>query len=291
MDGSDCRGYRTTRRNLPSSIAYRPPFTAISRNIGVIDMQTSHTTASAAATTSLARRIVAASWKPVLFAVLMWLSAAAGEIPIPGTPVPITLQTFVVMLAGLMLPWRQAGAAVATYLAAGAVGLPVFAGGTSTLALVGPSAGFLFGFLPAGRFVATALVRLEVGLRQGQIWVGGVPDVLRVDDAGRVVQRFISSGLPLGILPSTEILIEHETFTWDAPCQIMLCSDGFTEAENAGGEPFGATGLEQALLDSPRAGRVNSLCAALTRHLGSQTATDDVSLLILDCASPGEGTG
>ena len=145
MDGSDCRGYRTTRRNLPSSIAYRPPFTAISRNIGVIDMQTSHTTASAAATTSLARRIVAASWKPVLFAVLMWLSAAAGEIPIPGTPVPITLQTFVVMLAGLMLPWRQAGAAVATYLAAGAVGLPVFAGGTSTLALVGPSAGFLFG--------------------------------------------------------------------------------------------------------------------------------------------------
>ena len=159
MDGSDCRGYRTTRRNLPSSIAYRPPFTAISRNIGVIDMQTSHTTASAAATTSLARRIVAASWKPVLFAVLMWLSAAAGEIPIPGTPVPITLQTFVVMLAGLMLPWRQAGAAVATYLAAGAVGLPVFAGGTSTLALVGPSAGFLIGFLPAA--VVTSLLKGE----------------------------------------------------------------------------------------------------------------------------------
>ena len=157
MDGSDCRGYRTTRRNLPSSIAYRPPFTAISRNIGVIDMQTSHTTASAAATTSLARRIVAASWKPVLFAVLMWLSAAAGEIPIPGTPVPITLQTFVVMLAGLMLPWRQAGAAVATYLAAGAVGLPVFAGGASTMALVGPSAGFLIGFLPAA--VVTSLLK------------------------------------------------------------------------------------------------------------------------------------
>ena len=70
---------------------------------------------------------------------------------------PITLQTFVVMLAGLMLPWRQAGAAVATYLAAGAVGLPVFASGTSTLALVGPSAGFLFGFLPG--VVAIALLR------------------------------------------------------------------------------------------------------------------------------------
>lgn len=159
MDGSDCRGYRTTRRNLPSSIAYRPPFTAISRNIGVIDMQTSHTTTSAAATTSLARRIVAASWKPVLFAVLMWLSAAAGEIPIPGTPVPITLQTFVVMLAALMLPWKQAGAAMLMYLAAGAVGLPVFAGGASTMALVGPSAGFLIGFLPAA--IVTSLLKGE----------------------------------------------------------------------------------------------------------------------------------
>ena len=103
------------------------------------------------------RRIAAVSWKPALFAVLMWVSAAAGEIPIPGTPVPITLQTFVVMLAGLMLSWRQAGAAVAAYLAAGAAGLPVFAGGASTMALVGPSAGFLLGFLPG--VVVIALVK------------------------------------------------------------------------------------------------------------------------------------
>lgn len=119
-------------------------------------MQTSHTTSSTAATASLGRRIVAASWKPALFAVLMWLSAAAGAIPIPGTPVPITLQTFVVMLAGLMLPWRQAGSAVAAYLAAGAVGLPVFAGGASTM-LWSARARLLFGFLPG--VIVIALLR------------------------------------------------------------------------------------------------------------------------------------
>ncbi|KAA8816355.1 biotin transporter BioY [Bifidobacterium callitrichos] len=108
-------------------------------------------------TVSTARRVAAVSWKPVLFAVLMWVSAAAGQIPVPGTPVPITLQTFVVMLAGLMLTWRQAGAAVAAYLAAGAAGLPVFAGGASTMALVGPSAGFLLGFLPG--IVVIALLK------------------------------------------------------------------------------------------------------------------------------------
>ena len=97
--------------------------------------------------------------KPTLFAVLMWAASAAGAVPIPGTPVPITLQTFVVMLAALMLPWKQAGAAMLMYLAAGAVGLPVFAGGASTMALVGPSAGFLIGFLPAA--VVTSLLKGE----------------------------------------------------------------------------------------------------------------------------------
>ena len=203
MDGSDCRGYRTTRRNLPSSIAYRPPFTAISRNIGVIDMQTSHTTASAAATTSLARRIVAASWKPGLFAVLT----------IVVTPVPITLQTFVVMLAGLMLPWRQAGAAVATYLAAGAVGLPVFAGGTSTLALVGPSAGFLFGFLPG--VVVIALLR-------------GKSDTSSFAAAARTAGRYLLAALVGGVVVVYAFGFVIQSALTGAPlAAVALASMGF----------------------------------------------------------------
>ena len=82
--------------------------------------------------------------KSTLFAVLLAAASMAGAVPIPGTPVPITLQTFVVMLAALMLPWKQAGAAVLMYLAAGAAGLPVFAG-------------FLIGFLPAA--VVTSLLK------------------------------------------------------------------------------------------------------------------------------------
>ena len=112
---------------------------------------------SASAITSPARRRIASAARVLLFAGLMWGAAAAGEIPIPGTPVPITLQTFVVMLAALTLNWREGAAAMGTYLAAGAAGLPVFAGGASTAALVGPSAGFLIGFLPG--VIVTALLR------------------------------------------------------------------------------------------------------------------------------------
>lgn len=103
------------------------------------------------------RRIVKPVASSMLFAVLLWAAAAAGAVPIPGTPVPITLQTFVVMLAGLMLTPGQATGAVAMYLAAGAAGLPVFAGGMSTAALVSPTGGFLIGFMPG--VLVTALLK------------------------------------------------------------------------------------------------------------------------------------
>lgn len=106
---------------------------------------------------TLPRRLASSSAKSLLFAVLMWLSATAGAIPIPGTPVPITLQTFVLMLAALTLNWGEAATAVVIYLAAGAAGLPVFAGGTATMALVSPSTGFLLGFLPG--VIVAALLR------------------------------------------------------------------------------------------------------------------------------------
>lgn len=119
----------------------------------------SYQTSSAAVTSAaptIACRLLRSAGMSLLFALLLWAAAAAGRIPIPGTPVAITLQTFVLMLAALSLDWREAGGAVVLYLLAGAAGLPVFSGGMSTLALVGPSAGFLFGFLP-GVIVASLL--------------------------------------------------------------------------------------------------------------------------------------
>ena len=70
------------------------------------------------------------------------------QIPLPGL-VPISLATFGVMMAGLLLGWQWGGAAVAVYLLLGAVGAPVFAGfrgGVS--ALLGPTGGYLIGYLP-----------------------------------------------------------------------------------------------------------------------------------------------
>lgn len=108
------------------------------------------------------RRMFISAGQTLLFTALLCIATMAGALPIPGTPVPITLQTGVLMLAALMLTWRQATAAVLGYLALGACGLPVFAGGMSTAALVGPSAGFLFSFVPA--VAVTALLKGDANL-------------------------------------------------------------------------------------------------------------------------------
>lgn len=75
---------------------------------------------------------------------------AQVEIRLPWTPVPITLQPFAVFLIGAALGARRAALAMLAYLVEGAAGLPFFAGGAGGVAhLLGPSGGYLLGFVPA----------------------------------------------------------------------------------------------------------------------------------------------
>ena len=73
---------------------------------------------------------------------------------LPFSPVPITGQTFAVLLSGAVLGWRRGFLSQVVYLAEGAAGLPVFADGAgSVLHLVGPSGGFLLCFPLAAALV------------------------------------------------------------------------------------------------------------------------------------------
>ena len=75
-------------------------------------------------------------------------------IPLPWSPVPIVLQNFFVLLAGLVLGPSAGAAGIGLYLFMGLVGLPVFAGGTGGLAhFAGPTAGYLVAY-PAAAWVA-----------------------------------------------------------------------------------------------------------------------------------------
>jgi len=83
----------------------------------------------------------------VVAASLVTAAAAQVEIRLPWTPVPITGQTFAVLLSGAVLGARRAFVAQVLYLAEGASGLPFFSGGAAGVAkLMGPTGGYLAGF-------------------------------------------------------------------------------------------------------------------------------------------------
>jgi biotin transport system substrate-specific component len=77
---------------------------------------------------------------------LLTALAAQVRIPLPFTPVPLTGQTFGVLLSGALLGWRRGFGSQLLYLAAGAAGMPVFAGGGGMAYLLGPTAGYLWSF-------------------------------------------------------------------------------------------------------------------------------------------------
>ena len=84
------------------------------------------------------------------------LTALAAQIVIPVGPVPITAQTFAVLLTGALLGSRLGSMAMACYLLEGAVGLPFFYGGHGGVGhLFGPTGGYLIAF-PAAAFITGA---------------------------------------------------------------------------------------------------------------------------------------
>ena len=94
-------------------------------------------------------------------AALLTLSARV-VIPVPGTSVPVTAQTLAILVIGAALPWQLALASVASYILAGLAGLPVFCMGGGAAYLLGPTGGFLLGFVPAA-VVASKLIYAPAG--------------------------------------------------------------------------------------------------------------------------------
>jgi biotin transport system substrate-specific component len=83
------------------------------------------------------------------FSLLIALSAQVA-IPLPFTPVPVTLQTFAILMTGCLLGSGRGALAVAAYVAEGSLGLPFFSGGTAGIAhLFGPTGGYLVGCVAA----------------------------------------------------------------------------------------------------------------------------------------------
>lgn len=140
----------------------------------------------------------------ILAAVAALAVASQLSIPIPGTPVPLTLQPMLVVFAGLMLGPVDAAMAMILYLAAGAAGLPVFApiGAPGLARLLGPTGGYLLAYpvaaAVAGRFGAgrASYVTRALAAAAGMVtlYAGGFAQLAMLSGSA-------STAAVLGVLP------------------------------------------------------------------------------------------
>ena len=167
------------------------------------------------------------------FSLLIALSAQVA-IPLPFTPVPVTLQTFAVILTGCLLGSGRGALAALAYLAEGSIGLPFFSGGTAGLAhLLGPTGGYLVGCVAAA-FAAGFLAERGLARR----WAGRLMTLVAADLAVFVfgvtwLGAFTGMGkaVTLGFLP----FVVGDALKVAAAWGILQAASGALRARTAAG--------------------------------------------------------
>jgi biotin transport system substrate-specific component len=167
-----------------------------------------------------------------LAVVFSLLTALAAQIVIPIGPVPITGQTFAVLLTGALLGSRLGAMAMIVYLAEGAVGLPFFYGGHGGIGhLLGQTGGYLVAF-PAAAFITgafaengwdkrfiTAVAAMAVGsiviLLTGWVWFSALtntvlPVAFKLTVAPHLAGDVIKILLAAAVLPTGWALLKRK---------------------------------------------------------------------------------
>lgn len=129
---------------------------------------------------------------------------AQVSIPLPFTPVPLTGQTFAVLLVGAALGSRRGAASLSLYTVIGALGLPIFAGGVGGLGkFFGPTGGYLLGFIVAAYVIGLLAERgLERSFRTSILpFLVGTIIIYLIGATWLGFFVGFEKALPLGVIP------------------------------------------------------------------------------------------
>jgi len=158
---------------------------------------------------------------------------AQVKILLPFSPVPITAQTFAVLTIGMLLGSRRGSLCVLMYIIQGAAGLPVFAMGGGFAVLIGPTGGYLVGFIPAAyitgllaqkgwdRRIGTTVLAMVLGniviYAFGLLWLCCLTGINRAVPAVGLypflVGDLLKIALAAAVLPSAWKLLEYSGLT------------------------------------------------------------------------------
>lgn len=134
----------------------------------------------------------------VLAGVLLMMLAGRITVPHPGSPVPMTLQSFAVIVIGGVFGSRLGALTMVGYLLLGILGLPIFANGEAGLArLMGPTGGYLLAF-PLAAAATGAIVRSKGIMRA---WLGGLAGMVIIHLGGIAQLTVLGGDLQVALGP------------------------------------------------------------------------------------------
>ncbi len=134
---------------------------------------------------------------------------------------------------------------------------------------------------PADRFVAALVAVIDHRNRVVEVWNGGIPAALLVNENGETSHVFNPCHLPLGVV-GPELTADTEIYQWREASQLVLWSDGLIEAKNEAGEPLGHERLTALLPATRPPERFQALLAAARHHRGNILPFDDCTLILTE---------
>ena len=132
--------------------------------------------------------------------------------------------------------------------------------------------------LPMGRYCAALLLSIGPEGQEIEVWNGGIPGAYKLDASSKILYRFISSKLPLGVVGDREFDAQTERTMLMSGDQLVFFSDGLNDARDPQGEMLTLAGVEKLLRGS---NPLDALQVGVVRHLDGHEAEDDISIVMI----------
>lgn len=137
--------------------------------------------------------------------------------------------------------------------------------------------------IPIGRFVALAIGMVDSHNKTIEIWNGGLPELIVINDHRKVVYTFKSQHVFSGVLDDNDFDQKTNIWQWNEPCKLFAYTDGLTDVLDNNGELFSEQRLLTELLKSKPTQRIKHIKNKVQDFIDQDQEQDDVSCLSIRC--------
>jgi len=138
--------------------------------------------------------------------------------------------------------------------------------------------------LPLGHFVALAVGLIDDEKQSIEIWNGGLPSLLVLNNNNEIIHSFLSQHVSCGVLNAEAFDGATALWRWTEGCELFLSSDGVTDVVDEKGNLLGDDAFMEALLATKPGKRIEGIQQMITQFIGPTQEQDDVACLVISCS-------